>query len=229
MSITRTTAGATDAQSVARTGTAAGAVDRPGGGTADSPAVTERLYRRISRRELHSPRSLLAIVLAVLIVLLFVYAGVEIVLNMLGQPALVASPSQVATAIGAADTYPTGAVLVVGSITALVGIVLIVIALTGGRRARHLLVDDRAAVVVDNEVIASALARFAARAADVDPDNTSVTVTHRRARVDITPTSGQPVDATAVLQVVTTKLAAIELRPAVTATVHISRSGKVGA
>ena len=43
------------------------------------------LYSRISRRETHSPRSLLAIILAVLLIIVAAWIGTEIVLSLLAQ------------------------------------------------------------------------------------------------------------------------------------------------
>ncbi|GGF10205.1 hypothetical protein [Subtercola lobariae] len=199
----------------------------PAAGT--TPAAEAALYRRITRRETHSPKSGLAIVVAVLVIVFLVYGGVEIVLNMLGQRALVASPTQVATAISQADSYPVSNVLIAGIVAALVGIALIVAGLAGGRRARHSLADDRAAVVVDNEVIASALARTASHAGNVDPDNTTVTVSHRAARVDIVPTSGNHIDDRKVLDAVTAQVASMPLKPPLSADVVVEKHGKVGA
>ena len=48
-----------------------------------------------------------------------------------------------------------------------------------GRRARHLLPDRRAAVVVDDEVIASALARRARLAANVSQEQVMVAVSRQ--------------------------------------------------
>ena len=98
-----------------------------------------------------------------------------------------------------------------------------------GRRARHSLVGERSAVVVDNAVIASALARHAARAGAVDPDSTRVTVGHRRATVEITPTSGFAVDTAAVEAAVTTQLESFGLRPLLAPRVIVHTHGKVGA
>ncbi|UFS58267.1 hypothetical protein [Subtercola endophyticus] len=196
---------------------------------AENSAGTARLYRRVARRETHSPRSTVAIVLAVLVLLFFVYGGTEIVLNMLGLRALVASPTQVADAIGAATTDDSGTVLAVGIAAAVIGLVFVLIGLTGARRARHLLPDDRSVVVVDNEVIASAVARHASLAGEVDPDNTLVTVTHRRAQVRLTPSSGHPVDRAAVVAAAERELATAQYQPAISASVQIASQGKVGA
>ena len=89
--------------------------------------------------------------------------------------------------------------------------------------------DARAAVVADDEVIASALARHAARAANTNPDNTLVSVSARQAIVRLTPTSGTPVQREAVADAVREQLAALELTTPVRCSVIIASSGKVGA
>ncbi|MCU1479514.1 MAG: hypothetical protein JWQ19_300 [Subtercola sp.] len=197
--------------------------------SADPSASTAKLYRRVARRETHSPRSTTAIVLAILVLLFLLYGGTEIVLNMLKLRALVASPTQVADAIGNVTNDDSGTVLAVGIAAAVIGVVFVLIGLTGARRARHLLPDDRSVVVVDNEVIASAVARHASLAGEVDPDNTLVTVTHRRAQVRLTPASGHPVDRAAVVAAAERELATANYQPAIAASVQINTAGKVGA
>src|SRR5690606_30612946 len=114
-------------------------------------------------------------------------------------------------AIGALGSAPAGLLIGVGVILMIIGLLLVIAALKPGRRARHQLVAARAAVVADDEVIASALARHAARAANVNPDNTLVSVSARRAIVRLTPTSGTPVHHEAVTNAVEEQLAALEL------------------
>ncbi|PJJ63806.1 DUF6286 domain-containing protein [Compostimonas suwonensis] len=187
------------------------------------------IYARVTRRETRSPRSVLAITLAVILIVVFVWVGTEIVLALLGQPALLAAPADMfASALGVGD-LPGGIVATAGIVVAALGLVLTIAALTQGRRARHVLGTERAATVVDNEVIASALARHASSAGNVDPDNTTVSVSHRRAVVYLTPTSGIPVNRDAVSEAVTQQLASYGLHPTVRARVRISEKAKVGA
>ena len=49
-------------------------------------------HRRVLRRELHSPRSVLAIAVSVAVIVLCVFVGAEIILDMLNQRALLAAP-----------------------------------------------------------------------------------------------------------------------------------------
>lgn len=186
-------------------------------------------YRRILRRETHSPRSALAIAVAVALILLCLYCGVEIVLMMLGRRALLAAPQDMLATVGKLGTAPTDGPLITGIVLAVLGLLLLIVALMPGRRARHRLPSDRAAIVVDDEVIASALARRAAYAGDTSPDNTVVSVSARRATVRLTPTSGIPVDRQVVTEAVRDELAGFELAPPVRAAVVIARSGTVGA
>ena len=187
------------------------------------------VYARISRRETHSPRSLLAIVLAVVLIVVFAWIGTEIVIALLGLPALLVAPADMVGAVAGLATAPAGIVATAGILVALVGLVLVIAGVAPGRRARHVLATTRAATVVDNEVVASALARAASLAGDVDPDNTTVSVSHRRAVVQLTPTSGVPVNRQAVAEAVDRQLESYGLRPAVRARVQVSERAVVGA
>jgi hypothetical protein len=190
---------------------------------------TPALYRRIGQRETHSPRSLVAVILAVLLIVALAWVGTEIVLALLSLPALLAAPADMFTSAVDLPEAPAAIVAASGIVAAVIGLVLVLVALSPGRRARHILAAERTVVVVDNEVIASALARHASLTGDVDPDNASVSVSHRRAEVHLTPTSGVPVDRDAVNGVVAAQLDSYELTPRVTPTVRIAESGRVGA
>jgi len=189
---------------------------------------TRSIYRRIIRRETHSPRALLAMVLAVALIVVFAWVGSEIVLALLGHSALLVAPRDMITAAARLDSDQNAAVTASGAGIAVVGILLIIAGVTPGRRARHTIELDRSAVIVDNEVIASALARSAAYAGDVDATNSHATVSHRRAVVRVTPASGVPVNRTAVTEAVDDDLAAFGLQPAVRAAVTIDERGRVG-
>lgn len=185
-------------------------------------------YRRILRRETHSPRAVLAIAVAVAVVLLCLYAGAEIILAMLNHRALLAAPQDMLTALSALGSTPIAVLLTIGVLLMILGLLLLIGALAPGRRARHQIPSTRAAVVVDNEVIASALARHAAHAGNVNPDNTVVSVSARHAIVHLTPTSGTPVLRDAAEHAVREQLDAFTLSPPVRPSVVIAATGKVG-
>jgi hypothetical protein len=192
--------------------------------TATSP------YSRILRRETHSPRSAIAITLAVLLILVLAWIGTESVLALLGQPALLVAPVDALTAALALPTaIVPGALIAAGVVVALVGLLLVVLAILPGRRARHTAPVGRTAVVVDNTVVASALARTASGAANIDPDQVVVTVGHRSAIVSVRPTSGFAVDEAAVTSAVRAQLELFDLTPALRVSVVINKKGVVGA
>jgi hypothetical protein len=191
--------------------------------------TTKGTYSRIARRETHSPRSVLAISLAVILILAAAYAVVEIILSIAGQKPLLVTPGNAAKGLDGANTLPIWILIVAGIILALIGLWLIISSFNSGRRARHLIQTDRAVTVIDNEVIASALARHASYAANTDPDNTRVSVTHSRAVVEMTPATGRDVDRGRIQEAVDEQLAAYDVTPKLRSKIDIKKTGKVGA
>ncbi|MBF4551151.1 DUF6286 domain-containing protein [Pseudoclavibacter sp. VKM Ac-2888] len=189
----------------------------------------DSLYKRVARRETHSPRSALAIVLTVLLIIVAAWVGTEVVLALLALPALLVAPVDMFTSTLGFLEQPAQYVGIAGVVVAILGLVLLIAGLAPGRRARHALRSSRTATVADNAVIASALARHAALAGSVSPDNVTVSVSHRRADVHLVPASGVPVDAASIEAAVTRQLEQYELTPRVTAKVRVAENGKVGA
>jgi hypothetical protein len=189
------------------------------------------LYRRVLRRELHSSRSGSAIVVLVLLTLVVGYVGVEAVYAALGRPALLFSPVDVLATLSSSvdDGGTSGLVLGAGVVAAIVGLVLVALAVTAGRRGRHTIDDDRVAVVVDDRVIASSLARTARVSGRLSDQQVSAWVSRRRAQVDLTPASGLSVDEQAVEVAARTELESVAYRPALMARVRTTDTGRVGA
>lgn len=189
---------------------------------------TNRGYRRIRRRETHASRSTSAVVVAVVLVLALAYLVTEIVLAAAAQQPLLVAPAQmVADAAGLASVQVAWLVTA-GVVLAVLGLVLLVLGLGSARRPRHVLPEDRAVVVVDNEVIASALVRTAADTDDIDPDRAVGSVSHRTATVRITPTSGVRVDRDAISAALDERLQQWGLTPKLKPRVQIEKA-KVGA
>ncbi len=190
---------------------------------------TTTLYRRIRRRETHSPRSGAAVVVAVAAVLALAWLITETVLAALGQHALLLSPTRMVAGIAALPTVASGALIGSGIVLAVVGLVLVLIGVTAGRLGRHTIDDNRAVIVVHDEVVGSALVRAAADSSSTDPDRAVAAVGRRRATVRLTPTSGSPIDLPAVQQAVAERLRTFGLSPALANRVVIDKKGKVGA
>ncbi|MFD1715726.1 DUF6286 domain-containing protein [Amnibacterium flavum] len=191
--------------------------------------ITHPVYPRLLRRETHSPRSVAAIVVAIVAILVGLYVATELVLALVEAPALLISPSDALLSLGGIDRVIPGALIAGGVLAALIGLALLILALLPGRRARHRLPSERLAVVVDNEVIASSLARTATTAGGISPDNATVTVSHRRALVEVQPPSGLPVDEAEITRAVEERLDSLEARPGIRSKVAVARHGKVGA
>lgn len=192
--------------------------------------------RRILHRETHSSRAAVATLAAVLVMVLAAYGLLEAAVHAIGQPAWLIEPQLAAERIVALPAgLPPLLLGALGAVLAMVGLFFFLNAVLPGRRARHVLVgpgpdpENTPAVVVDDEVIASALARSARLAANVTPEQVMVVVSRRQVIVNVRPTSGVPVDETAVLAAVQEELGQMALVPSPEVQVNVATSGVIGA
>jgi len=212
----------------AATGTQAAAVPGPGAdpGARPDSALTERVLAR----ETTSSRASAAVIAAVLVIGLCVYALLETAVRAVGQPPWLIDPQ---TAAEKAIALPAGVspllLGVSGAVLCAAGLFFFLNAVLPGRRARHVLADPRAAVVVDDEVIASALARRARLAANVTQEQVMVVVSRRQVIVNVRPTSGVPLRATDVQAAVEAELRDMALSPLPEVRVNLASSGVIGA
>jgi hypothetical protein len=193
--------------------------------------------RRVVYRETHSSRAAVATVAAVLVMGLAGYGLLESAVHAIGQPAWLIEPQLAAERIVALPAgIPPLLLGASGAVVAMVGLFFLLNAVLPGRRARHVLngttlngTGSSAAVVVDDEVIASALARSARIAANVTPEQVMVVVSRRQVIVNVRPTSGVPVAEAAVLAAVQDELSGMSLVPFPDVRVNISTMGVIGA
>jgi len=190
---------------------------------------TRSTYKRLMRRETHSSRSVVAISLASVIIAGCLYSGTELVLELTGRPPLIAAPSDVVRTVSQVNQIAPAILFTFGVLVAVTGLVLVLVALLPGRRARHQVESDRAAVVVDDEVVAASLARKVAVAARLDPANVDVSVSRHSATVRITPESGAVPNRFTAAKAIAEAIAYDTLRPALEPTVVVERTGRVGA
>lgn len=186
------------------------------------------LQSHVLRRELHSPKSGLAITLAVLAIVALAWIGTESALAALGRPALLLSPAAMAAGLRGLPSVQPAVLVAAGVVLALIGLVLIVASVTPGRRGRHIIGAGHSAAVVDDEVIGSALVRAAATEAGVSPDRAVADVGRRSATVRVTPVSGVSIDRAAVDRVVAEAAEGFGLTPPIRTRVTIDKKGKVG-
>ncbi|KZX20217.1 DUF6286 domain-containing protein [Rathayibacter tanaceti] len=193
-----------------------------------TPSTAGRaLYPRLVRRETHSSRSGSAIVLAVLLILLFAWLGTEAVLAVLAQPALLVAPQDGASALLTAASAPIALTAAAGAVLALIGLALVVVSFAPGRRGRRAVGIDRTAAVVDDRVIAQAVARTASHAGDIDPDQVSVSVGARTVGVTVSRTSGRSTDVGSIREAVDAELATYDCTPRLRSRVRLSEKGTV--
>lgn len=154
----------------------------------------QTLYRRVLRRELHAPRTAPAVAVAAIVAVLavaLVAAGVWWMLD----------ASFRSVALGWFEGVAGHEPLVAGAggvVLILLAVVLLALAVLPGRRPRRARTTARTALLVDDGVIADAVAAAVAGHAGVDRSRVAVTVARRVVAVRITPTSGVPVDSAAV-------------------------------
>lgn len=194
---------------------------------------TESLYARIVRRETHSPRSVIGIIVAIAVLVIGLYLILEIALELFQLKPVLLAPSTLIENLAEPSTalaqFIPGAVIAAGVVVAIIGVILLIVGIAPGRRARHTVSSDRGAVVIDDVVIASSLARRAAAVSGISPDQVVVSVGKSTASIVVTPTTGTLIDESAVLADAKEHLSELAVQPAITATVSVRSSGVIGA
>ncbi|WP_119695727.1 hypothetical protein [Microbacterium halotolerans] len=155
----------------------------------------DAVYRRVIRRETHASRSVPAVISALAAAMLAA-AALAVVLLAMVDAAFRAQLAEAAITIGAASPSQetTPVVLAAGATAAIAGAVLIALAVLPGRRARRGTRGERIALLVDDSVLADAVADAVAAAARLPRPRVSVTAARRKLHVWLTPTSGVDVD-----------------------------------
>ncbi|HYH78118.1 MAG TPA: hypothetical protein VD841_11555 [Arthrobacter sp.] len=214
--------------------------------------------QRVLHRETHSSRAVVATLAAGLVVVLCAYGLLESAVHAIGQPAWLIEPQTAAERLVALPAGVSPLLLgALGAVLAMIGLFFLLNAVLPGRRARHVLNSERPpadprsgpdadeggmpgsggttdgwdspAVVVDDEVIASALARQARLAANVTPEQVMVVVSRRQVIVNVRPTSGVPLQEAAVLAAVEAELGGMALVPTPEVRVNLASTGVIGA
>ncbi|MGB4134955.1 MAG: DNA/RNA endonuclease G, partial [Microbacterium sp.] len=169
--------------------------------------MTNPVLMRVVRRETHSPRTAMTVIVLVFIAAAAVYAGIEIVLRLSGAAPLLVTPGEalawMATLPG---SEPRAAIIAGAAAVAVIGLMLLWFAVAPGRRPKHALGVSGHAVVVDNGVIASAVAERVRRDLDLSKGRVVVGVGHRSAEVMVRPEPGQVVDRARVRSIAEAEL-----------------------
>lgn len=167
----------------------------------------QAVYRRVLRRETHSPRTGAAVVVATILAVLLTAAVVLSVWSLVDD----GFRQGVADRLGSASSLAEdrSALTAAGIVAALIALILIALALLPGRLARRGRSTERVALLVDDGVLADAVADAVAVRCGIGRGQVSVTVGRRTATVRITPTSGITVDHDAATDSAAEALAAV--------------------
>ncbi|MBP2268512.1 hypothetical protein J3A64_003976 [Pseudarthrobacter sp. PvP004] len=185
--------------------------------------------RRLVRRETHSSRAVPSIVAASILLVACLWLTLEFILWLLKDQPLLASPAQLFRWLMELPrtTIPLG-MTGAGAGLVLVGLVLLGLALGKGRKRRRAFGSDRAAVVVDDEVLAAALSGKVRLAAGLSPGQATTTVSARSVLIRVRPTSGHPLVGEDIRAVADSELASYGLGRKVKTNVQILHEGAVG-
>ncbi len=193
-------------------------------------ATDPQLIKRLNLREIRSSRAALSIVSASVLLVAIVWLGVELVLSVTGNPSLLISPADLASRIASLGTATITWVLIgAGALAAILGIILLGAAILPGTKPRHILENSRSAVVVDSEVLASAVSRSARTAARLAPEQVASRVGRKRVDVTVRPGAGRTVDTNAIREAVEEDMSGYRLRKPLIIALSTGTRGEVGA
>lgn len=182
------------------------------------------VLRRVVRRETHSPRTVAVFVAVIVLILALAYIGLEIVLYLAAQPALLAGPvAGWGWLVGLPTAQPAGLVIAGSVVLVVIGLIFIWLAVMPGRLSKHTLEAGGRAVVVDNGVIASALAQHLSEEIGIARENITVGVGHRSVDVTVRPGAGIPLDKNEVQAAAEAELGSYRLTRTVRTRVRIER------
>lgn len=180
------------------------------------------------RRETHSSRALISVILALLLMAGLGYLAIEGVLSALGRPPLLAAPQDLwEQAPVALQEKSRPLVIIVGVVLGLFGLGLLGKAILPGSLSKHALRDERAAYVADDSVIASGVSRLLREEAGLPQGTVSTAVSKRRSLSTITPSTGRPLDQEQMLKFTKDEVTSWHLQPRLKTTVKVAPEGRL--
>lgn len=188
-----------------------------------SDTTPDRYRGRARRRLRYRSRSVAASIALIVTALAAAYVGVEAALALLGQPPLVSAPFGLLPLV---QQIPAVAIAV-AAVLAMLGLICIIAAITPGRFRRRVIEDDRALVVIDDDVVASGVSRAVSGALGIGRTQVRTSLGRRRADVRVTPTTGFAASAEPAREAGGRLLADLRLSPAPTVRADIERTGVI--
>ncbi|RRD60474.1 hypothetical protein [Leucobacter sp. OH1287] len=192
-----------------------------------SNADFSRLYRRLLRRETHSSRAAVTVVVASLLIIAAIYLCVEIILHVAGRdPLALIMPEVIKTVLNPSEVKQVW-LGVFAAVTVLLGLFLVFVALRSGRRGKHGRVSDRTLLIIDDRVLASSEAANLARVAGLPSQQVRVAVDKHSVTGYLTPFSGVELTKQEPRNALRSELDQLSLHPKLTGKVKISRQGAI--
>ncbi|MFW0178745.1 hypothetical protein [Rothia sp. CCM 9418] len=181
------------------------------------------------RRETHSSRAGVSIFFAVLLLAVILWAGIELVLSMAGQKALLLSGEQMFDGVAQLPSgIPDWALYLTGAVLVILGIFAVQKALSPGTLAKHSLGSrQRVAFVADDKVIAAAMSEAVRRQFGFNQEQVTTSIYHAKAVVEIVPTSGSVVPTQEITDFAQKTLDAYGFVPTMRASVTVAGEGLV--
>jgi len=180
-------------------------------------------YRRVLRRETHSSRTAPAVVTAVVAIVILLVLAVGGVWGLLDPSIRGTAGAWLDRAVPPRNRPE--ALVIAGAVAAVIGLVLLALAVLPGRRARRARTTERLALLVDDGVLADAVADAVALRCGIDRRQVATTLGRSRVSVRITPTSGIRVDESAAEAAASEAVSALGFT--VTPRVHVASTGVV--
>lgn len=182
----------------------------------------------MTRRETHSSRAITSVIVAIVVIALMTYLVIEGILGMLGKKPLLFSWSEmVSNLVKLPDTVLQPALIIIGIVLVLLGLFLLAKAFFPGPLARHVITDKRAAYIIDDAVIASAISRLTREEAGLGQGQVSTEIKRRSIKATVTPTSGIPLSAEQIQRALNPEVKSYHLRPDPKLNVSIRNTGVV--
>lgn len=187
--------------------------------------MTTPVLRRVVRRETHSPRSVAFAVVVVVGIVLALYVAVELILALASQtPLLVRPMTALEWLAGLPGNAPVAAAVAGGVVVAAVGLWLVILAISPGRLSKHEVDAGGRVAVIDNGVLASALAQRVSDETGIARDRVTVGVAHRSVDVSVRPGAGIPIEKSQVASFAEAEVASLKLARPVRTRVRIERT-----
>lgn len=167
----------------------------------------QAVYRRVLRRETHPSRTGASVVVASILSVLLI-AAIIVCVWVFVSPSFREGLTAWFTSVSSALDEPV-ALIVAGLLAVLLAVLLLCFALLPGRRARRGRTTDRVALLVDDGVLADAVAHAVAARCGIGRGQVSATIDRRVVTVRLTPTSGVLIDQDAANESAEATLATI--------------------